>query len=227
VHAPIGTRTGSGRETVAVLAVTPSRLVVRWTTADTSAVVTLHAERVEQVDGATTRLYAASPSQESVLAASSRAGWADSLTLAQLVKATNGRLPLGVDPQTTHGRMPVVYTSLSDYRVYLEPADRHVVDARRDTRTVATLTLPDGGAATLGLVRTTATAGTPAAVHRAVGDIRHHALIADRHEWMAVRWPVTLLALAFASAAGAWWLRRGPSDFSPASVRRVTQGALR
>jgi hypothetical protein len=212
---------------VVVRSVTPSRLVVRWGAAGTSAVVTLHAQALEEMDGATTRVYAARTSRASLAPASARAGLAESVTLRQLVEATSGRLPLGVNAQTTHGRMPVEYASLSDYRVYLDPASRRVVDARSDTRTVATLSMPNGGAATLGLVRDTATAGTPAAVRGAVGDIRRHARIADRHEWMRVRWPVTLLVLAFASAAVAWWMRRTSSDFSPASLPRMTQGALR
>jgi high-affinity iron transporter len=227
VHAPTGKQTASRRQTVVVRSVTPSRLVVRWGTTGRSALVTLHAQAVEEIDGATTRVYAARTSRASLAPASTRAGLADSVTLRQLVKATSGRLPLGVTTQTIHGPFPVDYTSLSDYRVYLDPASGRVVDARSDTRTVATLSLPNGGAVALGLVRDTATSGTPASVHGAVGDIRRHARTADRHEWMRVRLPVTLLALAFASAAVAWWMRRTSPDFSPASLPRMTQGALR
>ena len=60
---------------------------------DTFADVTLHAQELEQLDGTTTRLYVASPSRPSMVPPSARTGWANSLTLGQLVKATNGRLP--------------------------------------------------------------------------------------------------------------------------------------
>ena len=125
--------------------------------------------------------------------------------------------------------MPLTYSAVSTYRVYLDPASRRIVDARRDTRTVAALTLPRGGTATLGLVTTTATASTSAAVHRAVADIQHHAQVADRHAWMGVRWPVTLVVVAVGSAAAAWWLRRRPSLARLRSLTRIRhhQGATR
>jgi high-affinity iron transporter len=228
VHAPTGKQTSSGRESVAVRSATPTRLIVRWGAEDASADVTLHAQGSEQLDGTTTRLYTASPSRSSLVPPSARTGWAGSLTLDQLARATNGRLPLGLSAQTSQGPMPITYSAVSSYRIYLDPASRRIVDARRDTHTVAALTLPSGGTATLGLVTTTATAGTSAAVHEAVTDIHHHAQIADRHAWMRVRWPVTLLAVAVGAAAVAWWLRRMPAVARPRSLPRIHhQGATR
>jgi high-affinity iron transporter len=220
--AVVGASTASGtlttRETIAVRSASAKRLAVRWLFGDTSTVLRLQAQATEPLDGVTTTVYRAAPTQLTPVPASAVAGMR-TLTLAQLSAATSGRLPLGVSAQTVHGPMRVRYATSTVYRVYLDPTSDAVVDARRVAHTVATLALPSGSATSLGLVSTTASAGTTQAVSRAAAAVVHHASVADRREWMRVRWPVTLVLLAGGAAACAWWLRS--KSVAPRPVRRA------
>jgi hypothetical protein len=120
----------------------------------------------------------------------------------------------------------VVYTSFTDYRVYVDPAGESLVDARSEGRTVAAVTAPTGDSVSLGLVARDAAAVPQAAVTAAVADIRHNAQLAERHEWMRVRWPLAFTVLGLGLLVLAWSLRtRG--DLRTVHVRRLRKGATR
>jgi high-affinity iron transporter len=213
------------QESVAVRSITSTRLVVRWSAGGSSLVVTLKPGPDKRLEGIRTRVYSARVT--GLDAPSGHGGWAHRLPVGRLAKAMNGRLPLGVGASAARTPMKVTYTSFGSYRVYLDRATMHVVDVNRDSRTVAALMLPSGGAVSLGTVAHTAAAATRQSVEAAVGAIRHKAELADRHEWMRVRWPVTLSLLALASAGLAWWLRTNPDPTGRTARRRIREGAAR
>jgi high-affinity iron transporter len=229
LHAAGRDSSASGRESVTVRSLTSSRLVVRWSSGGSSVLLELRPRPDEQLEGISTRVYAAGTTGRDALTGPAAGGrsWARSLTAGQLATAMNGRLPLGIGASATRTPMRVMYTSSGSYRVYLDPATMHVIDARRDSRTVATLKSPSGGAVSLGTVARTASAATAESVQAAVEAIQHKAEVADRHEWMRVRWPVTLCLLALASAGVAWWLRSEPDPTGRTSLRRIREGAAR
>jgi high-affinity iron transporter len=225
LHDPGRDSAAPSRESVAVRSVTSSRLVVRWGAGGSSFVVTLRPGSDTRLEGIRTRVYSARVTERD--APSGHGGWAHRLTVGRLATAMNGRLPLGVGATAPRTPMKVTYTSFGSYQVYLDPATLHVVDVKRDSRTVAALRLPAGGAVSLGTVAHTAAAATRQSVDAAVGAIRHKAELADRHEWMRVRWPVTLTFVALASAGVAWWLRTNPDPTGRTALRRNREGAVR
>jgi high-affinity iron transporter len=226
VQATNASRAASADDTVDVRSVTPSRVVVRWGSAAGAPVVTLRSRGEERLGGVLTRVYSASSAtREGASSAASRPGWARTLTPAQVSSAMNGRLPLGLAAATS-APMRVVYTAFTDYRVYVDPAGESVVDARSEGRTVAAVKAPTGDSVSLGLVARDAAAVPPAVVSATTADIRDNAQLRERHEWMRVRWPLTLTVLGLGLLVLAWSLRtRG--DLRTVQVRRLREGATR
>jgi high-affinity iron transporter len=222
VRAKSASRAASADGTVDVRSVTPSRLVVRWGSAAGDPVVTLRSGGEERLDGVVTRLYSGNSSARP---GASRSGWARTLTPAQVSRAMDGRLPLGLAAATS-APMRVVYTSFTDYRVNVDPAGESIVDARSRRRTVAAVTSPAGDAVNLGLVARDVAVVPQAAVSAAVADIRHNTQLAERNEWMGVRWPLTLTVVGLGLLVLAWSLRTG-RDLRSVQVRRLGEGATR
>ncbi|MDX6318475.1 MAG: high-affinity iron transporter [Nocardioidaceae bacterium] len=220
VQATSASRATPADDTVDVRSVTPSRLVVRWGAAAGDPVVTLRSRGEERLGGVVTRLYSGSSSARG---GASRSGWARTLTPAQVSRAMDGRLPLGLAAASS-APMTVVHTSFTDYRVYVDPAGESIVDARSQRRTVAAVTAPAGDAVSLGLVAQDAAVVPQAAVSAAVADIRHNAQLAERHEWMRVRWPLTLTVVGLGLLVLAWSLRTR-RDLRTVQVRRLGEGA--
>jgi hypothetical protein len=85
---------------------------------------------------------------------------------------------------------------------------------------------PTGDSVSLGLVARDAAAVPPAVVSAATADIRDNAQLRERHEWMRVRWPLTLTVFALGLLVLAWSLRtRG--DLRTVQVGRLREGATR
>jgi hypothetical protein len=216
----------SADATVDVRSVTPSRVVVRWGSGAGDPVVTLQYRGEERLGGVLTRVYSGdSTTRGGASDSARRPGWARTLTAPEVSKAMNGRLPLGLTAATS-APMRVVYTSFTDYGVYIEPSSESLVDARSDGRTVAAVTAPTGASVSLGLVAWDASAVPQESVSAAVADMRHNAQLAERHEWMRVRWPVTLTVLGLGLLVLAWTLRTR-RELRTVPVHRLTEGAHR
>jgi high-affinity iron transporter len=226
VQTKSGSRVVSADAAVDVRSVTPSRVVVRWGSGVGDPVVTLQYRGEARLGGVLTRVYAGdSTTRGGASDSARRPGWARTLTAAEVSKAMNGRLPLGV-PAATSVPMRVVYTSFTDYGVYIEPSSESLVDARSDGRTVAAVTAPTGASVSLGLVARDASAVPQESVSAAVADLRHNAQLAERHEWMRVRWPVTLTVLGLGLLVLAWTLRTR-RELRTVPVHRLREGAHR
>jgi high-affinity iron transporter len=226
VDATGASRATSAGDIVDVRSVTPSRVVVRWGSAAGDPVVTLRSRGEGRLGGLVTTVYAASSAaREGASSSARRPGWARTLTPAQVSSAMEGRLPLGLAAATS-APMRVVYTSFTDYRVYVDPRSEGLVDARSEGRTVATVTGPTGGVVSLGLVAREAAAVPQATVSATVAELRHEAQLAQRHEWMRVWWPLALTVLGLGLLVLAWSLRTG-SDLRTVRVHRLREGATR
>jgi high-affinity iron transporter len=226
VQAKSASRATEADATVDVRSVTPSRVVVRWGSAVGDPDVTLRYRGEERLGGVVTRVYSGdSTARGGASGSPSRSGWARTLTSAQVSSAMNGRLPLGLAPATS-APMRVLYTSFTGHRVFVEPRSESIVDARSERRTVAALTAPTGESVSLGLVARDAQAVPQEAVSAAAAGLRHSAQLAERHEWMGVRWPLTLTVLGLGLLVLAWTLRTR-RDLRIVPLRRLREEATR
>ncbi|MGV9671736.1 iron uptake transporter permease EfeU [Gordonia sp. NPDC003504] len=116
------------------------------------------------------------------------------VTLAQVIAANNGRIPVGLDTQKFGTSAPVVYAVTASVTVSVDPYFHRPVAAQVTYAITATATPEHGAATVLGKVGTVTVSHEPTAVElTALGSA--HAQRLD-HQSQGVRIPLTLTVIA-------------------------------
>jgi high-affinity iron transporter len=116
------------------------------------------------------------------------------VTLAQVVAANDGRIPVGLDTQKFGASAPVVYAVTATVTVALDPYFHRPLAARVIYAITATATPERGAATVLGRVGTVTASHEPTSVELTALDSAHTQQL--DHESQGVRIPLTLTVVA-------------------------------